>query len=143
MLTEVMQHYSLARPPVDAGFFETEHHAQVARDIQAAITRGGLIALTAIIGAGKTVLARRLRAALEREDKVIVSRSLSLDKTRIAMPVLVAALFYDLSPERMWRSRTIPSGVNAISRICFVGPRSRWRCSLTTPTTCTRGRSSR
>lgn len=100
MLTEVMQHYGLARPPVDAGFFETEHHAQVARDIQAAITRGGLIALTAIIGAGKTVLARRLRAALEREDKVIVSRSLSLDKTRIAMPVLVAALFYDLSPEK-------------------------------------------
>jgi hypothetical protein len=33
MLTEVMQHYGLARPPVDAGFFETEHHAQVARDI--------------------------------------------------------------------------------------------------------------
>lgn len=29
MLTEVMQHYDLARPPVDAGFFETEHHAQV------------------------------------------------------------------------------------------------------------------
>jgi type II secretory pathway predicted ATPase ExeA len=73
----------------------------VARDIQAAIARGGLIALTAaIIGAGKTVLARRLRAELEREDKVIVSRSLSLDKTRIAMPLLLAALFYDLSPEK-------------------------------------------
>ena len=26
MLTEVMRHYGLARPPVDAGFFETEHH---------------------------------------------------------------------------------------------------------------------
>ncbi len=100
MLTEVMRHYGLARPPVDAGFFETEHHAQVARDIQAAITRGGLIALTAIIGAGKTVLSRRLRAELEREDTVIVSRSLSLDKARIAMPLLVAALFYDLSPEK-------------------------------------------
>ena len=47
MLTEVMRHYGLARPPVDAGFFETEHHAQVARDIQAAIMGGGLIALTA------------------------------------------------------------------------------------------------
>jgi len=90
----------LVRPPINAGFFETEHHAQVAGDIQAAIARGGLIALTAIIGAGKTVLARRLRAELEREDKVIVSRSLSLDKTRIAMPLLLAALFYDLSPEK-------------------------------------------
>jgi type II secretory pathway predicted ATPase ExeA len=56
-----------------------------------------LIALTAIIGAGKTVLARRLRAELEREDKVIVSRSLSLDKIRIAMPVLVAALLRSLA----------------------------------------------
>ena len=32
MLTEVMRHYGLARPPVDAGFFETEHHAQVSHD---------------------------------------------------------------------------------------------------------------
>jgi hypothetical protein len=44
MLTEVMQHYGLARPPIDAGFFETEHPAQVSHDIQAAITRGRLIA---------------------------------------------------------------------------------------------------
>jgi type II secretory pathway predicted ATPase ExeA len=65
MLTEVMQHYGLARPPIDAGFFESEHHAQVSRDIQAAITQGRLIALTAIIGSGKTILSRRLRAQLE------------------------------------------------------------------------------
>jgi type II secretory pathway predicted ATPase ExeA len=85
---------------IDAGFFETEHHTQVSRDIQAAITRGGLIALTAIIGSSKTILGRRLRTELERENKVIVSRSLSLDKTKIAMPLLVAALFYDLSTEK-------------------------------------------
>jgi type II secretory pathway predicted ATPase ExeA len=67
MLTEVMRFYGLARPPVDAGFFETEHHAQVSRDIRAAIVGGRLIALTAVIGSGKTVLSRRLRAELERE----------------------------------------------------------------------------
>ena len=44
MLTEVMRHYGLARPPVDAGFFETEHHAQVSRDIRNAILGGRLIA---------------------------------------------------------------------------------------------------
>ena len=60
MLTEVMRFYGLARPPVDAGFFETEHHAQVSRDIRAAILSGRLIALTAVIGSGKTVLSRRL-----------------------------------------------------------------------------------
>jgi hypothetical protein len=43
MLTEVMRFYGLARPPVDAGFFETEHHAQVSRDIRAAIMGGRLI----------------------------------------------------------------------------------------------------
>ena len=31
MLTEVMRYYGLARPPIDAGFYETDHHAQVAR----------------------------------------------------------------------------------------------------------------
>jgi len=100
MLTEVMRFYGLARPPVDAGFFETEHHAQVSRDIRAAIMGGRLIALTAIIGSGKTVLSRRLRADLEREGRVTVSRSLSIDKAKISLPLLEAALFYDLTPEK-------------------------------------------
>jgi len=65
MLTEVMRYYGLARPPIDAGFFETDHHTQVLRDVRAAILGGRLIALTAIIGSGKTILSRRLRAELE------------------------------------------------------------------------------
>ncbi len=68
MLTEVMRYYALARPPIDAGFFETEHHAQVSRDIRAAILCGRMVALTAVIGSGKTILSRRLRAELERAD---------------------------------------------------------------------------
>ena len=100
MLTEVMRFYGLARPPVDAGFFETEHHAQVSRDIRAAIMGGRLIALTAVIGSGKTVLSRRLRAELEREGRVIVSRSLSIDKAKISGATADAALFYDLTPDK-------------------------------------------
>ncbi len=100
MLTEVMRHYGLTRPPIDAGFFETEHHAQVSRDIRAAIMGGRLIALTAVIGSGKTVSSRRLRAEVEREGRVIVSRSLSIDKAKISLPLLEAALFYDLTPEK-------------------------------------------
>jgi hypothetical protein len=45
MLTEVMRFYGLTRPPIDAGFFGTEHHTQVSRDIRAAIVSGRLIAL--------------------------------------------------------------------------------------------------
>src|SRR5271167_193331 len=100
MLTEVMRFYGLTRPPIDAGFFETDHHTQVSRDIRAAIVGGRLIALTAVIGSGKTILSRRLRIDLEREGRVIVSRSLSVDKAKITVPLLIAALFYDLSPEK-------------------------------------------
>jgi type II secretory pathway predicted ATPase ExeA len=77
MLTEVMRYYDLTRPPIDAGFYETDHHAQVLRDVRAAILSGRLVALTAVIGSGKTILSRRLRAELEREGRVIVSRSLT------------------------------------------------------------------
>jgi type II secretory pathway predicted ATPase ExeA len=100
MLTEVMRYYGLARPPIDVGFFETEHHAQVSRDIRAAILGGRLVALTAVIGAGKTVLSRRLRAEIEREGRVIVSRSLSVEKAKITVPLLISALFYDLPPDK-------------------------------------------
>src|SRR4051794_41817161 len=100
MLTEVMRFYGLARPPVDAGFFETEHHAQVSRDIRAAIMGGRLIALTAIIGSGKTVLSRRLRADLEREGRVTGSRSLSVGKGKVSPPLLGGPLFYDLTPRK-------------------------------------------
>lgn len=46
MQTEVMRYYGLARPPVDLGFFETEHHAQLTHDLKTAIMGGRLIALT-------------------------------------------------------------------------------------------------
>ncbi|MBV9510041.1 MAG: hypothetical protein JO303_07145 [Caulobacteraceae bacterium] len=101
MLTEVMRHYRLSRPPIDVGFFETDHHKQIVADLRSAIMAGGLVAFTATIGSGKTVLARRLREALERENRVIVSRALSLEKTKVTVPLLVSALFYDLSPDKL------------------------------------------
>ena len=100
MLTEVMRYYGLVRPPIDAGFFETEHHAQVSRDIRAAILGGRMVALTAVIGSGKTILSRRLRAELERKGRVIVSRSLSVEKAKITVPLLISALFCDLTPDK-------------------------------------------
>jgi type II secretory pathway predicted ATPase ExeA len=100
MLTEVMRQYGLARPPVDVGYFETEHHAQMARDLRNAIGGGRLIALTAIIGSGKTVLSRRMRDELDREGKIIVSRALTVEKAKITVSLLIAALFYDLSTEK-------------------------------------------
>lgn len=100
MLTEVMHYYGLQCEPIDAGYFKTDHHEQIHRDLKAAIQNGRLIALTAVIGSGKTLLMRRLRETLEKESKVMVARSLSLDKTKLTASLLDAALFYDLSTEK-------------------------------------------
>ena len=100
MLTEVMQRYGLIRPPVDVGFFETEHHTQLSRDIRVAIMGARLVAVTAVIGAGKSLLARRLRDDIAQESKIIVSQSLTVEKAKITVPLLLSALFYDLSPDK-------------------------------------------
>ncbi|MGY2736959.1 hypothetical protein [Sphingomonas sp. UYP23] len=75
MQTEVMRYYGLARPPVDLGFFETEHHAQLTHDLKTAITGGRLIALTATIGSGKTVLTRRLHGTGARRARDRLARA--------------------------------------------------------------------
>jgi type II secretory pathway predicted ATPase ExeA len=44
-------------------------------------------------------LAHRLQEELAREGKVLVARSLSVDKERVTLQTLMMALFFDLSPE--------------------------------------------
>ena len=69
MLSEVMEHYGLALPFDEAGFFETEHHQKVIRQMKAAIQAGRLVALSGLVGAGKTVLGagcRRISPARAR-----------------------------------------------------------------------------
>jgi type II secretory pathway predicted ATPase ExeA len=91
---------------------------------------GRLIALATVIGSGRTVLSRRLRADLEREGRVIMSRSLSIDKAKISLPLLEAALFYDLTPEKygqdiepvgtagMRPAGAVPAGQKAFGAVC-------------------------
>ena len=100
MLTEVMEHFGLARDLHTAGFYETPHHKQVLKEIRAALPGGRLIAVTGLIGSGKTVFMRRLYTDLGREGRITVSRSLSIDKGRVSLTNLVAALFYDMSPDK-------------------------------------------
>jgi type II secretory pathway predicted ATPase ExeA len=99
VLSEVMEHYGLALPFDEVGFFTTEHHQKVIRQMKAAIQAGRLVALSGLVGAGKTVLVRQLQEELAREGKVLVARSLSVDKERVTLQTLMTALFYDLSPE--------------------------------------------
>jgi type II secretory pathway predicted ATPase ExeA len=99
VLSEAMEHYGLASPLDEAGFFETEHHRTVIRQMKAAIQAGRLVALSGLVGAGKTVLVRQLQEELAREGRVLVAKSLSVDKERVTLQTLMMALFFDLSPE--------------------------------------------
>ncbi|AGY56349.1 ExeA family protein [Gloeobacter kilaueensis] len=100
MLTEVMEHYRLVRDFRKASYFETDRQKQLFKDIRASILSGRMVALTGIVGCGKTVTLRKLQEVLEKEGRIIVSKSLSVEKDRATLATLIAALFFDLSPDK-------------------------------------------
>jgi type II secretory pathway predicted ATPase ExeA len=105
MRSEVMEFYGLTRSVRSAGYFETTHHKQLMRDVKHAIYSGNLVVLSGVIGAGKTAATAQLQDVLEKEDRVAVSTSVSIEKNRVAIGTLVTALFCDLSPDK---NATIP-----------------------------------
>lgn len=97
MRVEVMDYYGLSKPLNRAGYYETEHHSQLFKNIRGAIHEGRIIVLYGVVGSGKTVTLRRLQQQLKEENKIIVSRSQAVEKHSIKLNTLMAALFYDLS----------------------------------------------
>ena len=59
--------------------------------------------MTGVVGSGKTVMLRRFQEQLAQKGKVIVSRSLSVEKSRVTLQTLITALFYDLSGDEAVR----------------------------------------
>ncbi len=100
MRAEVMEFYGLARSPRAVGYYETAHHRQLLQDIKQAAYDGDLVALCGVVGAGKTVTLRRLQEVLARENRVIVSKAVSIEKNRVTLNTLITALFCDLSPDK-------------------------------------------
>jgi len=100
MLTEVMENFGLVRDLRTAGYFETDHHRLIIKEVKTAIMAGKLVAVTGVIGSGKTFLLRKLWDDLAKENKIRISKSLSIDKERITIPALIAALFHDLSRDK-------------------------------------------
>lgn len=100
MRVDVMKHYGLINTFSHAGYYETEHHKQLMKDVQASALEGRLIAICGVVGCGKTVMIRQLQQALAAEKRVIVSRALSIEKQNIKLATFIAALFYDLSSEK-------------------------------------------
>lgn len=99
MLQEVQSQLGLARPLYGAGIFETDHHRQILREVPAAAMTGRLAVISGLVGRGKTVLLRRIEDELARQ-RVVVAKSLAVDKERATLVALIDALFYDLSAEK-------------------------------------------
>jgi type II secretory pathway predicted ATPase ExeA len=100
MRAEVMEFYGLTRSPRAVGYYETAHHHQLLQDIKQAVYDGDLVALCGVVGSGKTVTLRRLQELLARDNRVIVSKSIAVEKSRATLGTLITALFCDLSPDK-------------------------------------------
>jgi type II secretory pathway predicted ATPase ExeA len=103
MRIEVMDYYGLTRSLRSAGYYETAHHKQLLRDIKQAIYDGDLVALCGVVGAGKTVVLRQLQETLGKENRILVSSSISVEKSRVTLGTLITALFCDLSSDKELR----------------------------------------
>src|SRR5271165_5082717 len=108
MLSDVRNYYGLARDFAPTGYFETEHSEQIVRELKLEIKTGKLLALSGIVGCGKTTMLRRIQEALSQDKDILASKSLSLEKSQISLATLIMALFYDLATEKDFKIPTQP-----------------------------------
>jgi type II secretory pathway predicted ATPase ExeA len=94
---EIMRYFDLVREFQKAGYFETEHLKELLDEAKAAVKLGKLVAISGIVGSGKTLFLKRLQDDLAQEREVLIAKSLSLDKRRVTISTLLLALFMDLS----------------------------------------------
>ncbi len=108
MYGEMMQYYGLNKDLDKAEYFETESFKKTLLSLETAILSGGIIALTGIVGIGKTTALRRIQLSLKDANKVIVSKSLATDKRRVNVNTLFTALFSDLPTGKDFKIPTQP-----------------------------------
>tara|TARA_R110001599_G_scaffold64038_1_gene179843 strand:+ start:4762 stop:5733 length:972 start_codon:yes stop_codon:yes gene_type:complete len=103
MQIEVMEHFGIKKYFRDADFFETETAKRLFRQLKKIIPEGQLIALTGVVGIGKTTYLERIQKQLNSEKKVIVAKSLSVEKSKTNLTTLITALFYDVSRDNDYK----------------------------------------
>ncbi|WP_341749279.1 AAA family ATPase [Candidatus Tisiphia endosymbiont of Sialis lutaria] len=104
MNNEVMQFFGLSKSFHQAAFLETECIKQNIKNIKAAIHAGGIVALTGMVGTGKTTLIWKIQQQLLEERQVVVCRSLATDKRRVNIAMLYTALFFDLAKDKNFKA---------------------------------------
>ena len=98
-----LNYYGLNRLFQHAGYYETAQLKDLLERMKMEIRHGGLIALSGMIGSGKTVTLRRLREELKKDNDVIICRSLSVQKDRVGLDSLMVAMHYDLTMNKDYR----------------------------------------
>ena len=113
MLSDVMEHFGLTRGLRQVGYFATDHHHQILKDLKVATREGGLIALTGVVGSGKTVLLERMIEQLRHEGDIEVAESLVFDVPRVTLTTLKLALYDDRRPTKTVICQPKPKRANA------------------------------
>lgn len=98
-----MQFFGLNKPLYHVPFLETEEIRKQVENIKYASHIGGIIALTGMVGTGKTTLLWKIQQQLIDEKQVVVCRSLSTDKKRVNINTLYTALFFDLAKDKNFK----------------------------------------
>ena len=100
MLSGVMEHVGLRQSLHPMEYYDSDYHQQVFKDLKAAIHEGGIVALTGVVGSGKTILVSRMQQQLRDEGQIAVCESLVFDVQRVTLSTLKLALYYDLATEK-------------------------------------------
>ena len=108
MLSDVKEYYGLARDLGQSGYFETAQSQLTFKELRLAIKEGKLVALSGIVGSGKTTTLRRIQDTLIQEKEILVAKSLAIEKSKINLATLMMALFFDLATDKDGRMPTQP-----------------------------------
>ena len=108
MLSDVRSYYGFSKDFAQAGYFETGQSQQIVKELNYEIRAGKLVTLSGIVGCGKTTMLRRIQDSLAQDKEILVSKSLSVEKSQLSLPVLINALFYDLAIEKDFKIPTQP-----------------------------------
>jgi type II secretory pathway predicted ATPase ExeA len=108
MLSDVRNYYGLMKDFEQVGYYETGQSQQIVKELSHEIRAGKLVTLSGIVGSGKTTMLRRIQETLAQDKEILVSKSLSVDKGQLSLPVLINALFYDLATEKDFKIPTQP-----------------------------------
>ncbi|MCG8610147.1 MAG: AAA family ATPase [Pseudomonadales bacterium] len=114
MYGEMMKFYGLEKDFDKAQFFESDGFIQTLENIKAAIRSGGIVALTGIVGTGKTTALRKIEEAIAKkvmgyEDQdIVIVKVLATDKHSVNTSTIYTALFADLPKRKDFKISTGP-----------------------------------